>query len=57
MEKKIIVFYLWISSLVGVAFFTHELSYVDGAMDERQANKVKLTSCQELVTRNSLYAR
>jgi Tfp pilus assembly protein PilN len=56
MEKKIIIFYAWIISLVTVAFFVHEFAYTDGAMDERQANKVKLTSCQELVARN-LYAK
>lgn len=52
MEKKIIIFYLWVSSLVAVAFFTHEFAYVDGQMDERAANKNKLESCQKLAVGN-----
>jgi hypothetical protein len=52
---KWLIAYTWLMSLLGVAFYAHEFAYMDGQMDQRQADRNKLESCQKTMAGN-MYA-
>lgn len=51
---RIFICYMWLGSLLAVAFYSHEFGYVEGQQYQKFVNNEKLQSCNKIIA-GSMY--